>query len=124
MGMEMKVNRVKVTQTIRQLAKLDFKNLTKKTSLVETNETEYAKEKINQIDDDFKIYTSGKLMRIEVIRGKNLFLRNFINENVDNQFDFSVNYEKGNLVIIIDKDSMNDTTFEELIKLMYLHTLM
>lgn len=122
--MEMKVNRVKVTQTIRQLAKLDFKNLTKKTSLVETNETEYAKEKINQIDDDFKIYTSGKLMRIEVIRGKNLFLRNFINENVDNQFDFSVNYEKGNLVIIIDKDSMNDTTFEELIKLMYLHTLM
>lgn len=44
--------------------------------------------------------------------------------NVDNQFDFSVNYEKGKLVIIIDKDSMNDNTFEELIKLMYLHTLM
>lgn len=56
--------------------------------------------------------------------GKNLFLRNFVNENIDNQFDFSVNYEKGKLVIIIDKESMNDTSFEELIKLMYLHTLM
>lgn len=120
----MKINRVTVSQTIRNLAKLDYKNLKEKTSVVDQTETQYTKGKINQIDDDFQIHTSGNLMRIKVLRGKNLFLRNFINENIDNQFDFTVSSEKGEVMIIINKDTINEKNFEELIKLMYLHTLM
>jgi|GEM_PF-4966751 len=123
MVVNMEVNRVKLTQTIRKLAKLDFKNLIKKTSLIEENESEYAKNKINQIDDVFSVHSLDKFITIDVKKGKSVFLRNFITENDDNNFDFTVNYRKGNLKITIEKKTINERNFEELVKLMYLHSI-
>lgn len=119
----MNIDRVKVSQTIRKLAKIDFTNLNEKTTLIKEDETTYTKNKIREIDDDFRVQTSGRYMTIEVKRNRSLFLRNFIAENGDNNFDFNVQSKHGKVKITIDKESVNDRNFEELLKLMYLHTL-
>lgn len=75
MGMNVKVNRVGITRKIRELAKLDFSNLTKKTSLIEVDEVEYARDKVETIDDYFQIYAGDGILRIKVKKGKNMFLR-------------------------------------------------
>lgn len=124
MGMNVKVSRVNITQKIRELAKIDFKNLIKRTSLIETNELQYTKDKVETIDDYFQIYAGDGILRIKVKKGKNLFLRSFINQNVDNLFDFTVEYNKGEVTIIVDETSINDTNMENLIKLMYVHTML
>lgn len=75
MGMNVKVNRVGITRKIRELAKLDFSNLTKKTSLIEVDEVEYARDKAETIDDYFQIYAGDGILSIKVKKGKNMFLR-------------------------------------------------
>lgn len=124
MGMNVKVNRVGITRKIRELAKIDFSNLTKKTSLIEVDEVEYARDKVETIDDYFQIYAGDGILRIKIKKGKNMFLRNFINQNIDNNFDFTVESSKGNVEIIIEEQSINDTNMENLIKLMYVHTML
>lgn len=123
-GDYMDIDRVIVTKTIRELANIDYAKLKEKTTLIDETESQYTKSKINTIDEDFNIHTAGDIVRIEVKRGKGLFTRNFVNQNIDNYFDYTVRHKKGDVTIFIEKDSINERNFENLIKLIYIHSVM
>lgn len=120
----MDVDRIKVSRTIRELAKIDYTKLKEKTTLIDETESQYTKSKINTIDEDFNIHTAGDIIRIEVKRGKDLFTRNFVNQNIDNHFDYTIRHKKGEVTIFIEKESVNERNFENLIKVLYIHSVM
>lgn len=120
----MDIDRILIRKKIRELAKIDYNALKKKTSFIDISEVEFSKNKIEDIDRYFNMGLSGSLFRIDVLKGKRLFLRTFIEDDLDYQFNFTINFKNGKLEIIIEKDSMNDNNLNNLIKSMYLHTLL
>lgn len=120
----MDVGRAIVNKTIRELAKIDYAKLKEKTTLIDETESQYTKSKINTIDENFNVHTAGDIIRIEVKRGKDLFTRNFVNQNIDNHFDYTIRHKRSEVTIFIEKESINEHNFENLIKLMYIHSVM
>jgi len=123
-GDNVDINRVKVSKTIRELAKIDYANLKEKTTLIDKTESQYIKSKINTIDEDFNIHTAGDIIRIEVKRGKYLFTRNFVSQNIDNRFDYTISQKGNKVTIFIEKETVNEHNFEDLMKLMYIHSVL
>lgn len=119
----MKINRVKISQTIRKLAKIDYENIKAKTSSLDISNINYAKEKIHEINCVFRISAGDTLLRIQVLSGKRIFLRCFLEENLDSEFDFNISLKKEDLILIIKTETINETNLEELVKLMYVHSM-
>ncbi len=122
--MNMKIGRMDVKKVAKKLINKDYEELKERTALVDEDPKTYTDERLDVLlNEDFNIYTSGDLLRIEVKRGQLMFLKNFVTMNVDNRFVFSADYDNKDLTIRIDKDSINDVNFDRLIEYMYLHTL-
>lgn len=120
----MKIGRVEFKNMANHVIKSDYEELVKVTTKLEKPK-DYTEARLDVLmNHDFTIHTTGDLLRLEVHRGKQQFLQNFVRRNVDNRFHFNTTFDGKKLMIYIQKDSIVQDNFEELVELMYIHVLM
>lgn len=119
----MEVTRTKIHGMIREIAKLEYKHaLNFLPSKVKTEEKSHLLLKKLEVDDYFTLNTSGEIFRLEILKAKLRFLRNFIILNQDHSFDFTITHNK-KTIIFFEKKLLNESKFEALVELIYAHTL-
>lgn len=121
----MNISRSAINKIFKNIAKTEYEQIKEKKIKEIVKEKDHFLGKQDVLEESFTFYTKGTHLGIEVHRGLLIFIRRFIELNVDTGFDFNMEYSKSKntLSIRIPKSSIDDSTFEKLVEIMYIHTL-